>query len=211
MSKVTIIGTGNMARGIATRVLAGGNSVQLLGHTAAQAQQLAVDLGSDAVTTGASGDPIDGDLVVLAVWFAAAVPVVQQYGDALAGKTIVDITNPVDVSTFDGLVTPAGSSAAEEIAKVAPAGAHVVKAFNTTFAGTLASGQVAGQPLDVLVAADDADAKRDVLDLVAASGLRGVDAGPLRRARELEALGFLHMTLQESLGTGYGSTVKLLG
>jgi 8-hydroxy-5-deazaflavin:NADPH oxidoreductase len=73
----------------------------------------------------------------LALWYDAALPVVQQYGDALAGKTIVDITNPVDVSTFDGLVTPAGSSAAEEIAKAAPAGANVVKAFNTTFAGTL--------------------------------------------------------------------------
>jgi 8-hydroxy-5-deazaflavin:NADPH oxidoreductase len=127
----------------------------------------------------------------------------------LAGKIVVDITNPVDVSTFDGLVTPPGSSAAEEIAKAAP-GARVVKAFNTTFAGTLVAGRVAGQPLDVLVASDDATAKRAVLDLVEAGGLRGVDAGPLRRARELEALGFLHMTLQDSLGTGYGSAVKLL-
>jgi predicted dinucleotide-binding enzyme len=123
----------------------------------------------------------------------------------------VDITNPVDVSTFDGLVTPAGSSAAEEIAKAAPAGANVVKAFNTTFAGTLVPAQVAGQPLDVLVAADDAEAKQAVLALIEAAGLRGIDAGPLRRARELEALGFLHMTLQESLGTNYASTVKLLG
>jgi 8-hydroxy-5-deazaflavin:NADPH oxidoreductase len=211
MSTITIIGTGNMARAIATRVRAGGHSVQLLGHTSDQAEQLAAELGSDAVTTGASGDPIDGDMVVLALWYAAAVPVVEQYGDALAGKTIVDITNPVDVETFDGLVTPAGSSAAEEIAKIAPAGANVVKAFNTTFAGTLAAGQVADQQLDVLVASDDAAAKQAVLDVVQASGLRGIDAGPLRRARELEALGFLHMTLQESLGTGYGSTVKLLG
>ena len=147
----------------------------------------------------------------MALWYDAALPVVQQYGDALAEKTIVDITNPVDVSTFDGLVTPAGSSAAEEIAKAAPARANVVKAFNTTFAGTLAPGQVAGQPLDVLVAADDAEAKQAVLALVEAAGLRGIDAGPLRRARELEALGFLHMTLQEGLGTNYASTVKLLG
>ena len=123
----------------------------------------------------------------------------------------MDITNPVDVSTFHGLVTPAGSSAAEEIAKAAPAGANVVKAFNTTFAGTLVPAQVAGQPLDVLVAADDAEAKQAVLALIEAVGLRGIDAGPLRRARELEALGFLHMTLQESLGTNYASTVKLLG
>ncbi len=211
MSTVTIIGTGNMARSVAVRALAGGYRVQLLGHSNEKAQQLAADLGSDAVMAGASGDPIDGDLVVLALWYDAALPVVQQYGDALAGKTIVDITNPVDVSTFDGLVTPAGSSAAEEIAKAAPAGANVVKAFNTTFAGTLVPGQVAGQQLDVLVAADDAEAKQAVLALVEAAGLRGIDAGPLRRARELEALGFLHMTVQESLGTNYASTVKLLG
>jgi NADPH-dependent F420 reductase len=211
MSTVTIIGTGNMARGIATRVLAGGNTVQLLGHTADKAEQLAVELGSASVTTGASGETIDGDVVVLTLWYAAAVPVVQQYGDALAGKIIVDVTNPVDVSTFDALVTPAGSSAAEEIAKAAPAGAKVVKAFNTTFAGTLLAGRVLDHPLDVLVAADDDDAKQVVLDLVQSGGLRGIDAGPLRRARELEALGFLHMTLQDSLGTGYASTVKFLG
>jgi 8-hydroxy-5-deazaflavin:NADPH oxidoreductase len=211
MSTVTIIGTGNMARSVAVRALAGGYHVQLLGHSSEKAQQLAADLGSEAVTAGASGDLIDGDLVVLALWYDAALPVVQQYGDALAGKTIVDITNPVDVSTFDGLVTPAGSSAAEEIAKAAPAGANVVKAFNTTFAGTLVPAQVAGQPLDVLVAADDPGAKQAVLALVEAAGLRGIDAGPLRRARELEALGFLHMTLQQSLGTNYASAVKLLG
>ena len=211
MSVVTIIGTENMARAIATRVLAGGSTVQLLGHSAGGAEEVAKQLGSDAVSTGAAGDPVDGDIVVLALWYAAAIPVVQQYGDALAGKVIVDITNPIDLATFDGLVTPAGSSAAEEIAKVAPADAAAVKAFNTTFAGTLMEGRVGDQALDVLVAADDDDGKRAVLALVAAGGLRGIDAGPLRRARELEALGFLHMTLQENLGTSYGSTVKFLG
>jgi predicted dinucleotide-binding enzyme len=210
MSGITVIGTGNMARSIATRALAAGYELQILGHTFESAQQFKAELGSDAVTTGASGDPIDGDIVVLAMWYDAAFAVVQQYGEAFAGKTIVDITNPVDVSTFDGLVTPADSSAAEEIAKAAPGSAKVVKAFNTTFAGTLDPGEVAGQQLDVLVAGDDADAKRAVLDLVAASGLRGIDAGPLRRARELEGLGFLHMTLQESLGTNYGSAVKFI-
>jgi predicted dinucleotide-binding enzyme len=69
---------------------------------------------------------------------------VSPYGHQLDGKVIVDITNPVDFATFDSLVTPAQSSAAEEIAKVAPAGAKVVEAFNTTFAGTLLTGQVAG-------------------------------------------------------------------
>jgi NADPH-dependent F420 reductase len=210
MASVTIIGTGNMARGIATRLLASGSRIQILGHTAEKAELLGTELGSDAISTGASGDAIDGDVVVLAVWYAVAVPVVQQYGDALAGKIVVDPTNPVDVSTFDGLVTPAGSSAAEEIAKVAPSGARIVKAFNTTFASTVAAGEVGGQRLDVLVASDDADAKRQVLALVGDAGLRAVDVGELRRARELEALGFLHMKVQDSLGTNYGSAVKFL-
>jgi predicted dinucleotide-binding enzyme len=87
----------------------------------------------------------------------------------------------------------------------------VVKPFNTTIAGTLPQGQIDGQPLDVLLASDDEDAKRVVGDFVQSMGLRPVDAGPLRRARELEALGYLHMALQDSLGTGFGSTVKFLG
>ena len=87
----------------------------------------------------------------------------------------------------------------------------MVKAFNTTFAGTLVGGEVGGQPLDVFVASDDSDAKEKVAGLIEAGGLRPVDAGPLRRARQLEGLGFLHMTLQQPLGTGFGSTVKVLG
>ncbi len=103
-----------------------------------------------------------------------------------------------------------GTSGAEEIAKVAPAGAKVVKAFNTTFAGTLVAGQVAGQPLDVLIAGDDADAKATISAFVSSGGLRAVDAGPLQRARQLEALGLLHMALQFTLNTGFGSAVKII-
>jgi len=124
------------------------------------------------------------------------------------GKTVVDITNPVDFSTFTPLNVEAGS-AAQEIAEKVPA-AKVVKAFNTTFAGTLVEGKVAGQQLDVLIASDDEQAKASVKQLVESGGLRAIDAGPLARAHELEAVGYLHMFLQESLGTGFGSTVKVL-
>jgi predicted dinucleotide-binding enzyme len=86
----------------------------------------------------------------------------------------------------------------------------VVKAFNTTFAGTLSSGGVAGQELDVLVAGDDQDAKATVIQLVESAGMRAVDAGPLRRAQQLEHLGFLHMALQDSLGSGYASALKFV-
>ena len=205
--EITIIGTGNMARGIATRALAGGHSVTLLGTETANAQALADELSGD-VRAGQVGDPLTGDLVVLAVWYAAVDDVLGRYGDQLDGKVLVDITNPIDVEAFEPLRLDAGSAAQEIAAKVP--GARVVKAFNTTFAGTLEQGSVAGEPLDVLVASDDEGAKEIVSRVVSDGGLRAIDAGPLRRARELEALGYLHMTLQEPLGTGFGSTVKVL-
>ena len=204
---ITIIGTGNMARGIATRALAGGHSVTLLGTETAKAQALADELAG-GVRAGQVGDPLTGDVVVLAIWYAALDDVLERYDGQLDGKIVIDITNPIDVDAFEPLELDAGS-AAQEIAARAP-GAKVVKAFNTTFAGTLAEGRVAGEPLDVLIASDDDDAKQAVSTLVTDGGMRPVDAGPLRRARELEALGYLHMTLQQALGTGFGSTVKVL-
>jgi NADPH-dependent F420 reductase len=212
---VTIIGAGNMGRGLGTRLVSGGNSVKILDTDPDDARKLAEELGDAAddgggAEGGAAGDPLSGDVVVLAVYYDAARSVVEQYADQLDGKIVVDITNPVDTETFDGLVTPADSSAAEELARKAPDGARVVKAFNTTFAGTLVEGGVGGQPLDVFIAGDDEDAKKTVAELARAGGLNPVDAGPLRRARELERLGFLHMALQDELGTGYGSAVKVI-
>ena len=127
---------------------------------------------------------------------------------ALSGKVVVDITNPVDFPSFTPLTVDAGSAAAEIAAKAS--GARVVKAFNTTFAGTLVGGKIDGQPLDVFLASDDEDAKNTVRQLVENGGLRAIDAGPLTRAHELEALGYLHMALQQPLGTGFSSSVKVL-
>ena len=207
MTSVSIIGTGNMARGIATRAAAAGSEVQVLGRDTDRTTALATELGA---TAGTVGDALTGDIVVLAVPYAAAAPIVESYGDALVGKVVVDITNPVDFATFAGLVTPADSSGAQEIAKSAPAGTHVVKAFNTIFASTLADGQVKGEPLDVLIAGDDADAKARLGDLVAKAGLRPLDAGPLERAHWLEGLGFVHMTIASGAGN-FGTTVKIIG
>ena len=207
--EITIIGTGNMARGIGTRAVAGGHDVTLLGTEQAHAEDLAGELGGASVKAGTVGDPIAGDVVVLAVWYPVSREVVERYGDQLDGKVVVDITNPLDTDAFEPIVPDAGSGA-QEVAAAAP-NAKVVKAFNTTFAGTLAGGgNVAGQPLDVFIASDDENAKRTVAQLVEDGGLRAVDAGPLRRARELEALGYLHMGVQEPLGTGFSSAVKVV-
>src|SRR4051794_15861746 len=204
---ITIIGTGNMGRGIASVALAGGNTVTLLGTELEKAQALAGELSGD-VRAGTVGDPITGDVVVLAVWYQALGDVLGRYGDQLTGKTVVDITNPVDPQTYAALTVAAGS-AAQEIAEKA-AGAKVVKAFNTTFAGSLVEGQVAGQPLDVFVASDDDDAKAKVRELAESAGLRVLDAGPLAHARQLEGAGYLHMAIQPGLGGTYASALKIV-
>lgn len=204
---ITIIGTGNMGHAIATRALAGGHAVTLLGTEPDKAQTLAGELSGD-VRAGTVGDELQADVVVLAIPYTAIDDVLGRYQSQLEGTVVVDITNPVDFASFTPVSVPAGS-AAEEVAQKAP-GAKVAKAFNTTFAGTLVEGKVAGQPLDVLVASDDEDAKRTVSQLAEDGGLRAVDAGPLARAHELEALGYLHMALQQPLGTGFSTTIKIL-
>ena len=145
---------------------------------------------------------------MLAVWYQAVPDVLTRYGDQLDGKVVIDITNPVDPDTYAPLTVEAGS-VAQEIANTVP-GAKVVKAFNTTFAGTLVDGQVAGTPLDVFVAGDDEEAKRVVSQIAADGGLRAIDVGPLALAHQLEGAGYLNMAVQPALGTNYGSALKVI-
>jgi len=195
MTSVSIIGVGNMGSAITRIASEAGADVQVVARDRQKATALAADTGA---TVSSLGDALTGDIVVLAVPFAAIDEIVDVYSDQLAGKTVVDITNPVDFSTFDGLVVPAESSAASVLASKVPA-AKVVKAFNTNFAATLGTGSVAGTaPTTVLVAGDDADAKQAVIGLVRGGGLLAEDAGSLKRARELEAIGFLQISLAAS-------------
>lgn len=210
---VTIIGAGNMGRGIATRLLSGGHSVTLIDQNESQATELAKQLqasakGGATVSVAAAGSTLKDEVIILAVYYPVVSAVIEQYGSQFDGKVVVDITNTLN----DTFTEPRfdNTSGAEEIAKFLPK-SRIVKAFNTTFAGTLVGGQVAGQPLDVLIASDDASAKALLADLVQSGGLRAVDAGPLRRARQLEAIGFMHITLQGALGTNWGSAVKFIG
>jgi predicted dinucleotide-binding enzyme len=162
------------------------------------------------VSTASLGDADLGDVVVFAVWYGTNIELAKQLGNKLAGKVVVDIANPLN-STYDGLATAADSSSAEDLAKAIASGARVVKAFNTTYAGTLLSGEVAGQPLDVFIAGDDADAKAKVAQIVTDGGMRAVDAGPLHRARQIEGMQLLHIVTQSALGTNWGSAVKIIG
>jgi predicted dinucleotide-binding enzyme len=205
--RITIVGTGNMARAISARALAGGHQVTFVGTYLAKAEGLVDELGAGDATT--ASETVDGEIVVLAVPYTQAPHVVRQHAEALPGKVLVDPTNAVDVATMEPIRIELGSSAAV-IAAAAPEGVPVVKAFNTTLAGPLLAGQVAGVPLDVLIAGDDADAKARVAGLVADGGQRPLDVGELARARELEAVGYVHMRVQAPLGTYFDTSLKLL-
>jgi NADPH-dependent F420 reductase len=206
--KVTIIGAGNMGRAIGTLVVAGGHDVEIVDRDPAEARALADELGGSAAALDPDA-PLGGEVVVFAVYYPGIKDAVREYADQLAGKVVVDITNPVDTETGDKLATPPDTSSAEEIAQLVPEGTPVVKAFNTTFAGPLVEGEVEGQRLDVLIAGDDDEAKEKVSQLASDGGLRPVDVGPLRRAQQLEHLGFLHISLQQPHDLGFSSAVKL--
>jgi NADPH-dependent F420 reductase len=211
---VTIIGTGNMAEGISTRLLSGGNNITLVGHKSDEADRLANKLSSQAskeasVKTSSSGSPIGDDIVILAIPYTAVNSAVRDYSRQLQGKIVIDITNPLN-ENYSGLVTNPDTSAAEEIQKLLPEGTKLVKAFNTTFAGTLKKGEVAGQKLDVFIAGDDQQAKQTVSRLIETGNMRPIDAGPLQRARELEGFGFLLIALQGTLKTNFMSAVKII-
>ncbi|MCE5257682.1 MAG: NAD(P)-binding domain-containing protein [Chloroflexi bacterium] len=206
LMRITIIGNGKMARGIGTRVRAGGHALTILGQDSAKANQLAAELGAAAAPLEPAF--ITGEVVVLALPYRAALEVATRFAPALANKVVVDISNPLK-PTYDGLAVSADTSAAEELQKLLAGKALVVKAFNTAFASTLVEGKVGGQVVDVFVAGDDARAKEQVLRLANDGGLHGVDVGPLARARQLEHLALLGIMLQQQLGTAFNTGWKL--
>ncbi len=186
---VTVIGAGNIGSAVAQIALKAGASVQVLTRDAAKAAAV-----SPQVSAGTIGEPVLGDIVVLALPYPAFGAVLAAYPAGLPGKVVVDPSNPINFSTGDIVIDPVGSSAAAELAEKL-AGAKVLKAFNTNFAATLASGTTGGVTTAVLVAGDDADAKSALSSVFTAGGLRVIDAGPLKRAHELEAIGAVQIGL----------------
>lgn len=191
MTAVTIIGTGNIGSAVAAIVAKAGADVQVLGRDQEKASALATSVGGKA---GSVGDPIAGDIVVLAVFYPVLAELAETYGSQLDGKVVVETTNPVDFATFDSLLVPADSSATAELQAKLPR-ARVLKAFNTNLAATLASGLTGDAPVTVMVAGDDETARQALVDLVTAGGLAATSVGSLKRARDLESFGFLQLIL----------------
>jgi predicted dinucleotide-binding enzyme len=196
MTTISIIGSGNMATAIGTRAAKHGHTIELMSRNTVKAQALADQIGNGA-TVGVFGATPAGDIVIVAVPYTGAVDAVIRYDGALAGKILVDISNPFNTDA-DGLATTPGRSAAQEIAAAAPEGTPVVKALNSIFGHVLAH----DKPLDAFLAGDDAEAKAQVAAFLKSIGLRPLDAGGLQMASVLEWTGLLLMGLARH-GAGF--------
>lgn len=189
-AKIAIIGQGKVGQALEKGLTRAGHDVRTVGRAPAKVKDAAAW----------------ADVVVLAVPFTELDNVLRDLGGAEAGKPLVDLTNVLtpDYRLALGFTT----SGAEELQMKTRA--KVVKAFNTVFAETMASGKVKGQPLTLLAAGDDAAAKKRVLDLARDLGFDAVDAGPLENARLLEPLGYLNIQLGYTLKMGTGIGFKLV-
>jgi len=204
---IAIIGAGNVGRALATSLTRAGQQVVLASRDPKHADEVA------AATSGASTASVRSaaeaaDLVILATPFASANEIAAEIREVVAGKPVVDVSNRMSYGVA-GPEMDTSRSNAEELAGLLPE-AHVIKAFNTLFSSNQVDPSLDGVQLDGFVAGDDAGAKAAVLELVELIGLNPIDAGPLVRARQLEALAFLNIALQLANNGAWQSGWKLV-
>ena len=204
---IAIIGAGNVGRALATSAIRTGHSVTVSSASGDTARKLAEETGAKAATSNRAGAE-GAELVVLAVPYTAMVDLLDDVGPALAGKIVVDATNPLKAD-YSGLAVE-GTSGAEEIQARLPQ-SRVIKAFNTQFASRQTDPRIAGLSVDGFVAGDDEEAKAVVLDLVKGMGFNPIDAGQLAMSRALEAMAFLNISLQIKNDWSWQAGWKLVG
>lgn len=201
--KITVIGAGNMGAAFVKQLTRAGHQVSVTARDSAKAAQVAAaNPGAKAVP--AAGSVEGADAIVLATGYADAAGALRGAGD-VAGKVVIDITNPL-TADYMGLTIGHGTSAAEEIAKAVP-GAEIVKAFNTVFAQVLGEGADFGngRKVEVFVASDSERAKNVARAIAESIGFGVVDAGPLKNARYLEPVAGLNIYL--GYGAGLGTAI----
>jgi NADPH-dependent F420 reductase len=205
--RIAIIGAGNVGAALSRAAVRAGHEVTVSAASPDKAAAVAAEAGASA--GGSNRSAVEGvEVVVLAVPGSAAPAVAEELAPAVAGKVVVDVTNPLNATFTDLEIT--GTSAAEAVQRRLP-GASLVKAFNTIFAGRYESPAEQGVPLDAFYAGDDTAAKAVVAELAGSLGFRPVDAGSLRMARALEEMAFLNITLNAGNGWPWQSGWKLVG
>jgi len=194
-STVAIIGTGNVGSRLAANFAAGGQDFVLAGRDQEAARKIAADLDGHAEVVSPDEAVERADVLVIAVWLDAFEQLIAQYGERLAGKVIVDPTNPVgpDADGNYRKIIPEQESSGQILAGLLPAGARLVKAFGTLSAPTLSA--AAWQEPERAVqfyAADDDAAGNLVAELIRADGYEPVRVGGLDQAIRIEMFGDLH-------------------
>jgi hypothetical protein len=207
--KIAIVGAGTVGHALATSFSRAGHDLVIASRDPRHASDLAATVAGATSATSTRAAAEDADVVVLAVPFASAPAIADDIRAVVAGKPIIDVTNRMSFGPH-GIEMDTSTSNAEELAGLLP-GAHVIKAFNTLFSSTQSDPVVDDVTLDGFVAGDDPDAKATVIALVESIGLHAVDAGPLVRARQLEALAFLNISLQVAHNGAWRSGWKLVG
>lgn len=200
--KVAIIGAGNVGKALATSITNAGHDVTIAASNAENARAAAHEIGTRAADSSAAA-VVGADVVILAIPYAAGAQVAADIREGVAGKTIIDVSNPL-TPDYSGLATT-GASAAEELQQRLPQ-ASVVKAFNTLFASIQAAPT---REVDGLVAADDRDAKQQVISLLDSMGFTPLDVGPLSAARYLEGMAFINIGLNAQNSWSWTSAWKL--
>jgi hypothetical protein len=205
---IAIIGAGNVGKALATSFKRAGHDVIIASRDPEDADSVAAATHSRVARSNAEAAAA-ADVVVLAIPFSSVPEVAAEIAEAVAGKPVVDATNRMSFGA-EGPDIDTTSSNAEELAALLP-GARIVKAFNTLLAANQSDPIAEGVQLSGFVAGDDAEAKAQVLELVEQIGLEPVDVGPLTRARQLEGLAFLNITLNIANGGRWQSGWKLVG
>ena len=190
-----IIGLGNIGTRLAKNLTAGGQSIIVADKTLAKAEQLASELGNHAESMTIADAISKADVVIFAIYFDAIKEMLTTYRGSLAGKVIVDPSNPLAPDGKGGFkkTIPADQSSGQLLSVLVPEGAELVKAFGTLTAGSLASGANRSPDRAVLFYATDySEAGRAVAKLITASGFAPVSVGGIDKSIRIEVGGDLH-------------------
>ncbi|MFJ8931509.1 NADPH-dependent F420 reductase [Streptomyces sp. NPDC102364] len=205
--RIAIIGAGNVGAALAAATVAAGHTVTVSATSAQKASEVAATAGAQGASDNV-GAVSDAEVVILAVPGNVVADVARDLAPALAGKTVIDASNPLN-ATFTDLDIEE-TAAVQSVQRAVP-GVPVVKAFNTVFAGRLGTPSEGDTRFDGYYAGDDADAKKVVAELLTSLGFRPIDAGGLRMARALEEMAFLNISLNAGNNWQWQSGWALLG
>jgi 8-hydroxy-5-deazaflavin:NADPH oxidoreductase len=192
---VAIIGTGTIGGELAANFAAGGQDFLLAGRNQEVAAKLAAGLGGHAEAVSIDEAVDRAGVLVFALWLDAFEELIARYGGRLAGKVIVDPSNPVGPDGAGGYRKVIGEqeSSGQILAGLLPPGARLVKAFGTLSAPSLsAAARREPERAVQFYAADDAAAGDLVADLIRADGFEPVRVGGLDQSIRIEMFGDLH-------------------